>query len=615
MGISLAPYDDSMRLGQGYNSFLQTPCMYDAVDISSRTTSTSPGLNNSQTVSYSSHIINRISDVARSMGISTGSTIKNGSIALGGNASSIDESKFAESHLNVVVSVKVINQNTEAGDQGIFIAEKAKTISDKAKFHETYGDSFIEGGDLHGVVSIKVLDSTKKEEVKALITRDINSSDPDSMGVDPSFLSSTSQTSLQGCETTIAVNWSGGGRIKPDNEEWSLESLFRVAAAFPAQVAACPRRTWAILTPYNNNATFLAWSIPKAVKPYDFHGVSTYAADLLDTYMAYKNNVRRIQAVLDSPRSYMRAPGSHPIEVSVKALVDARKEMKAEMSKIMEEVDILNNNPEGVDRPKSAKTTGTDLTGYKSGSPEEWATRLPIPRGITPQARNALRRFALLDGESYPPTGASPSSALGKPGDPPIERLFDGDVLHSFTKQELEALQWELNRRILKNYSFVAWPLVASTTRGGHGTPVPSDRLRDELRMNAVFANQFGWPRSVHLSITRKDDIPVLKFKFIFSQSEAPNSEDGFTVANLADNERIRAVRIGKTSKGNQEIISYVSIETTNGSAHPIGNAPSLKKNTEDFKVPSGCSGLLCFVATAQHKDTGAIGRLMLAWK
>jgi hypothetical protein len=120
-----------------------------------------------------------------------------------------------------------------------------------------------------------------------------------------------------------------------------LESLFRVAAAFPAQVAVCPRRTWAILTPYSNNATFLTWSIPNAIKHYDFHDVSAYAADLLDTYMAYKNNVRRIQSALDSPMSYMRSPGNHPIELSVKALVDARKRMKEEMSKIMEEVDTL----------------------------------------------------------------------------------------------------------------------------------------------------------------------------------------------------------------------------------------------------------------------------------
>ncbi|KAG8745096.1 hypothetical protein FRC12_014654, partial [Ceratobasidium sp. 428] len=140
------------------------------------------------------------------------------------------------------------------------------------------------------------------------------------MGVNPSTFDSSLQTRLHGCETTIAVNWSGGGRIKPGDEDWSLESLFRAAAAFPAQVAACPRRTWAILTPYNNNATFLNWSISRTVKPYDFHAVTTYAADLLDTYMAYKNNVRRIQSILDSPRSYIPAPGNHPIENSVAAL-------------------------------------------------------------------------------------------------------------------------------------------------------------------------------------------------------------------------------------------------------------------------------------------------------
>lgn len=29
--LMLAPYNESMRLGQGYNSFLQTPCIEQAV--------------------------------------------------------------------------------------------------------------------------------------------------------------------------------------------------------------------------------------------------------------------------------------------------------------------------------------------------------------------------------------------------------------------------------------------------------------------------------------------------------------------------------------------------------------------------------------------------------
>ncbi|MCJ1406831.1 hypothetical protein MMC19_000901, partial [Ptychographa xylographoides] len=108
--LLLAPYNDSMRLGQGYNSFLQVPCLGNAVDISesmlagSRTTD---GL--SQTVAYSSSFVEKMSEVVRSMNISAGSSIRTGSVAVSGGGSSIDEIKFAESDLNAVLSVKVVN--------------------------------------------------------------------------------------------------------------------------------------------------------------------------------------------------------------------------------------------------------------------------------------------------------------------------------------------------------------------------------------------------------------------------------------------------------------------------------------------------------------------------
>lgn len=45
---------------------------------------------------------------------------------------------------------------------------RTKSSSFELKLNHYTISGFIEGGDLHGVVSIKVLDSTKKEEVKAL---------------------------------------------------------------------------------------------------------------------------------------------------------------------------------------------------------------------------------------------------------------------------------------------------------------------------------------------------------------------------------------------------------------------------------------------------------------
>jgi len=117
VALLLAPYNDSMQLGQGYNSFLQLPCIDGAVEISESSVKTQAvragGAGNvSQVVSYSSRFVEKISDVVRSMNISAASSIKSGTIEASGNSLSVDEAKFAASDLNAVVSVKVINRKT-----------------------------------------------------------------------------------------------------------------------------------------------------------------------------------------------------------------------------------------------------------------------------------------------------------------------------------------------------------------------------------------------------------------------------------------------------------------------------------------------------------------------
>ena len=106
----LAPYDDSMHLGQGFNSFLQVPCIDNAVVFDSDDTFEDVNLESAgvtQVVSYSAQFVEKISDVARAMNISAGSAIKGGSINVSGNSLSVDEAKFMSSDLNVVVTVKV----------------------------------------------------------------------------------------------------------------------------------------------------------------------------------------------------------------------------------------------------------------------------------------------------------------------------------------------------------------------------------------------------------------------------------------------------------------------------------------------------------------------------
>jgi hypothetical protein len=181
-GLLLVPYNDSMRLGQGYNSFLQKPCVHNAVNMdadhdgtlgskASHTESSPPAYSGgdvSQVVSYSSRFVSKMSEVVKSMNISAGMSIKNGGVSVSGNLLNVDELKFTASDLNAVVSVKVVNQQRDVHDAADFIPPKFEMTSET--FHEIYGDcyisGFVEGGDLHGIVSIKVLDASKKEKIK-----------------------------------------------------------------------------------------------------------------------------------------------------------------------------------------------------------------------------------------------------------------------------------------------------------------------------------------------------------------------------------------------------------------------------------------------------------------
>jgi len=115
-GLLLVPYNGSMRLGQGYNSFLQVPCVDNAVTFDeSKVVVEHVNLGPTQAVScpskkttYSSRFVEKISDVARTMDISEASAIKSGGIEVSGNSLPVDEAKFLSSDLNVVVSVKVL---------------------------------------------------------------------------------------------------------------------------------------------------------------------------------------------------------------------------------------------------------------------------------------------------------------------------------------------------------------------------------------------------------------------------------------------------------------------------------------------------------------------------
>lgn len=374
----LAPYNESMCLGQGFNSFLQAPRVYNAVTfneskfVAERADAAPAGV--SQVVSYSARFVDKISDVVRTMNLSAGSSIKSGSIEGPGNSLSVDETKFLSSDLNVVVSVKVMNQTTRLVDPAVFNPIEHVQVNND-KFLDIYGDcyisGFIEGGELHGIVSIKVLDASNKKDIERAIKEQWigiggAAEVTDSEGSGGSQLISI----LSKTETTICVSWSGGGQIKSESGEWSLDTLLRTAAAFPARVASCPQHTWAILTKYDNDRDFVLWADKNKITIPQYQGVQAYVSDLLDMYMAYKNNIAKLQAVLQNPKDYVMSSAPEAISTTIAALAGERKKMKAQMGLIVKEIDILCIHPEKIEEVEERS---------QIRPPEEWAIRLPVP--------------------------------------------------------------------------------------------------------------------------------------------------------------------------------------------------------------------------------------------
>ena len=270
---------------------------------------------------------------------------------------------------------------------------------------DIYGDCFIsgfmEGGDLHGMVSMKVLNTSKKSQVESALKGGLNGAAGE-FTLNEGIGSSEVNAALNQTETTITVNWPGGGQIKEEAEEWSLESLFKAAAGFPAHDARCSQRTWAILTKYDNNRSFLEWADKYKIKVPSFTNCQQYTSDLLDAFMEYKNNLSRVQTVLARPELYTISQVTAPISISAKTLIAERKAMKIKMRMIVAEIDKLNTNPSGLPDVEASSAIK---------SPEVWATRLPILKieaagGIS----SPIKAAEILSGFSFlePASNATP---------------------------------------------------------------------------------------------------------------------------------------------------------------------------------------------------------------
>ncbi|KIJ40811.1 hypothetical protein M422DRAFT_114490, partial [Sphaerobolus stellatus SS14] len=239
-------------------------------------------------------------------------------------------------------------------------------------FRKQYGDcyisGFVEGGDLHGIVSIKVLESSKKEQIVSQLKSVLNDSEKSEFTLSKAGSESALSSILRQTETSITVNYSGGGAVK--GAEWSLESLLKAAAGFPAKVAACPKRTYAILTRYDCNIHFRAYAQKYSLILPEYTLTQRYVSDLLDMYVGWKHTLAVIQDVLLHPADYTESRNASALEIGAASLVNTRKSVvKKMMNLVVDEIDKLDKNPESLAEIESSS---------EIESPEAFTTRLPV---------------------------------------------------------------------------------------------------------------------------------------------------------------------------------------------------------------------------------------------
>lgn len=127
-------------------------------------------------------------------------------------------------------------------------------------FTTVYGDCFIsgflEGGEFSAIISIKVHDKGNLSKVKLAAEAQLAvGASPLSVGASTN-VDKERESAWKDTETTISVNWSGGGDIKPPGSNWDLASVVKAANEFPRGVSDVCSRTSAILTKYTALRTF-----------------------------------------------------------------------------------------------------------------------------------------------------------------------------------------------------------------------------------------------------------------------------------------------------------------------------------------------------------------------
>ncbi|KAF9771021.1 hypothetical protein IL306_011370 [Fusarium sp. DS 682] len=347
-----------MRLGMAYNSYTQTMCIDNAVEATAENTGISG--NPLQKVTFSTKLVERVSDVVDTMNISRAAAIKSGIIGVHGNTNAFNDAKLDKADISLLISVQVINQTFTLKDSARYLPIEGMDAG-SPRFNEAFGDSYISGfifgGLFVSVISFRCMNPKYKDHMMLAVKKMSGSSmaDLDKIGTIIDEL-----TDKDGVHATLSMTWTGGGQIQDFTPTWDVGSVVGAAARFPYRVAENPQRTWAILTKYKANRSYNEWAVGQKWHPVEYDSVAPFTAELFNNFMQYRQLFRKVKHIIAHQEQYSQANKPRAIPLQLDSLLALRAALQNEMNKIIALVDMLAKQPWLIPEVDSCNFTSKD---------------------------------------------------------------------------------------------------------------------------------------------------------------------------------------------------------------------------------------------------------------
>ncbi|KAM5367747.1 hypothetical protein ACJA88_011363 [Fusarium oxysporum] len=328
----LAPYDEAMHLGMGFNSYTQTMCIDSAVEATDENVATLETV--PPKITYSSKIFERVSEAVDTMDISRAVTIRTGRMEVHGHKDALNDAKIDDADISLMISVRVMSQITNVKGSARFLPIDGTEVG-SPRFNETFGGScisgFIRGGLFTSIISFICSNPEHKDKMMEAVKE----------------ASTDSTVNLDNiCKVAAITSIIQGVKVEDVTCATDIASILKIADKFRTRVAQNPQRTWAILTKYKGNRSFNEWSKYQTLKPLEYDGIASYTSKLFYSYMQYKKLSRKVQDIISHREKYTQVDKPRAILLELNTLLAARSAIDKEISKIVAVVDNLTRHPE-----------------------------------------------------------------------------------------------------------------------------------------------------------------------------------------------------------------------------------------------------------------------------